>query len=153
MLSTKAVEKATWKKFRLERDSNPWPCDTGAMLYPLSYQATWIDGHSRAFQLLRLKAHCEDHNFPHVYPQFTYMIFICSYLYIITIIGYMTHSRMTIYTAYCEDYNFTHIFYCNAVIWEGVTKCVTCCCQRTWPGDTMDFRSTFVNGRQLQPVI
>ena len=20
------------------------PCDTGAMLYPLSYQATWIDG-------------------------------------------------------------------------------------------------------------
>ena len=38
------VEKATWKKFRLERDSNPWPCDTGAMLYSLSYQATWIDG-------------------------------------------------------------------------------------------------------------
>ena len=43
VLSTSAVEKATWKKFRLERDSNPWPCDTGAMLYPLSYQATWID--------------------------------------------------------------------------------------------------------------
>ena len=32
------------KKFRLERDSNPWPCDTGAMFCPLSYQATWIDG-------------------------------------------------------------------------------------------------------------
>ena len=36
--------KSNLKKFRLERDSNPWPCDTGAMLYPLSYQATWIDG-------------------------------------------------------------------------------------------------------------
>ena len=33
------------KKFRLEeRDSNPWPCDTGAMLYPLNYQVAWIDG-------------------------------------------------------------------------------------------------------------
>ena len=39
------VEKATWKKLRLERDSNPRPSDTGAMLYLLSYQATWIDGH------------------------------------------------------------------------------------------------------------
>ena len=27
-----------------EWDSNPWPCDTDAMLYPLSYQATWMDG-------------------------------------------------------------------------------------------------------------
>ena len=44
VLSTCAVEKATWKKFRLERDLNPWPYDTGAMLYPLNYQATWIDG-------------------------------------------------------------------------------------------------------------
>ena len=26
-----------------------------------------------------LKVHCEDHNFTHVYPQFTYMIFIYSY--------------------------------------------------------------------------
>ena len=33
------------------------------------------------FQLLKLKAHCEDHNFTHVYPQFTYMIFIYSYSY------------------------------------------------------------------------
>ena len=31
------------------------------------------------FQLLKLKAHCDDHNFIHVYPQFTYMIFIYSY--------------------------------------------------------------------------
>ena len=31
------------------------------------------------FQLLKLKAHCEDHSFTHVYPQFTYMIFIYSY--------------------------------------------------------------------------
>ena len=44
VFSTQAVEKATRKKFRLKRDSSPWPCDTGAMLYPLSYQATWIDG-------------------------------------------------------------------------------------------------------------
>ena len=41
----KQLKKAAWiKKIRLERGSNPWPCDTGAMLYPLSYQATWIDG-------------------------------------------------------------------------------------------------------------
>ena len=45
------------------------------------------------FQLLKLKAHCEDHNFTHVYPQFTHMIFIYSYSYIFTIIGYMTHSQ------------------------------------------------------------
>ena len=32
------------KKIKIERDSNPWPCETGAILYPLSYQATWIDG-------------------------------------------------------------------------------------------------------------
>ena len=25
-----------------KNDTNPWPCDTGAILYPLSYQATWI---------------------------------------------------------------------------------------------------------------
>ena len=31
------------------------------------------------FELLKLRAHCEDHNFTHVYPQFTYMI---SYIYI-----------------------------------------------------------------------
>ena len=49
------------------------------------------------FQLLILKAHCEDHNFTHVYPQFTYMIFIYSYSYIITIIGYMTNSQLTMY--------------------------------------------------------
>ena len=40
----KQLKKQPEKKFRLERDSNPWPCDTGAMLYPLSCQATWIDG-------------------------------------------------------------------------------------------------------------
>ena len=28
-----------------------------------------------------MKAHCEDHNLTHVYPQFTYMIFIYSYSY------------------------------------------------------------------------
>ena len=43
VLLTYAVEKATWKKFRVEQDSNPGPCDTGAMLYPLSWPATWID--------------------------------------------------------------------------------------------------------------
>ena len=35
--------------------------------------------------------------FTHVYPQFTYMIFIYSYSYIFTIIGYMTNSQLTIY--------------------------------------------------------
>ena len=40
----KQLKKQPEKKMRLERDSNPWPCDTGAMLYPLSCQATWIDG-------------------------------------------------------------------------------------------------------------
>ena len=49
------------------------------------------------YQLFKLKAHCEDHNFPHVYPQFTYMIFIYSYSYIFTIIGYMTNLQLTIY--------------------------------------------------------
>ena len=33
------LKKATWKKFRLERVSNPWPYDTGAMLYILSYKS------------------------------------------------------------------------------------------------------------------
>ena len=32
------------KKFRLERESNSWPCNTGAMLYSLSYEAEWIGG-------------------------------------------------------------------------------------------------------------
>ena len=36
------LNKQHKKKFRFDRDSNPLPCDTGAMLYPLSYQATWI---------------------------------------------------------------------------------------------------------------
>ena len=27
------------KKSRLQRGLNPWPCDTGAMLYQLSYEA------------------------------------------------------------------------------------------------------------------
>ena len=40
----KQLKKQPEKNFKLKRDSNPWPCDTGAMLYPLSYQATWIDG-------------------------------------------------------------------------------------------------------------
>ena len=40
----KQLKKQPEKKFRLERDSNPWPCNTCTMLYPLSYQATWIDG-------------------------------------------------------------------------------------------------------------
>ena len=48
-------------------------------------------------QLKKLKAHCEDHNFTHAYPQFTYMIFIYSYSHIFTIIGYMTNSQLTIY--------------------------------------------------------
>ena len=38
------LKKQSEKNFRLEQDSNPWPCDTGVVLYPLSYQATWIDG-------------------------------------------------------------------------------------------------------------
>ena len=40
----KQLKKQPEKKLKLEWDSKPWPCDTGAMLYPLSYQATWIDG-------------------------------------------------------------------------------------------------------------
>ena len=40
----KQLKKQPEKKFRLERDSNPRPCNTGAMLYPLSYQTTWIAG-------------------------------------------------------------------------------------------------------------
>ena len=36
----KQLKKQPEKKFRLERDSNPWPCDADAMLCPLSYQAT-----------------------------------------------------------------------------------------------------------------
>ena len=49
------------------------------------------------FQFKHLKAHCEDHNFTHAYPQFTNMIFIYSYSYIITFIGYMMNSQLTIY--------------------------------------------------------
>ena len=68
-------------------------------IYPCGLIAQWIEhytGIARSwvrvlfkpeiffrllFQLVQLKAHCEDHNFTHVYPQFTYMIFIYSYLF------------------------------------------------------------------------
>ena len=50
------------------------------------------------FQPLKLKAHYKDNkNVTHLYPQFTYIIFIYSYSYILTIIGYMTNSQLTIY--------------------------------------------------------
>ena len=49
------------------------------------------------FQLLKLKAHCGDHNFTYVYPQFTYMILIYSGIFMLfTTIGYMTNSQLTI---------------------------------------------------------
>ena len=35
----RSCEIKAWKKFRPERDSNP--CDTGAVLYQLSYQTNW----------------------------------------------------------------------------------------------------------------
>ena len=38
----KQLKKQPEKKFNLERELNPWPCDAGAMLYPLSFQVTWI---------------------------------------------------------------------------------------------------------------
>ena len=55
------------------------------------------------FQLLKLKAHCEDHNFTHVYLQFTYMIFIYSYSCIFTIIGYITNSQLAIYPVWLDS--------------------------------------------------
>ena len=47
------------------------------------------------FNCCKLKAHCKDLSFTQVYPQFTYMTFIYSYIF--TIIGYMTNSQLTIY--------------------------------------------------------
>ena len=39
--------KEAWKKNSgLQRGSNPWPCDTGAMLYQLSYDATDVGSRS-----------------------------------------------------------------------------------------------------------
>ena len=46
------------------------------------------------FQVLKLKVHCEYHNFTHVYPHFTYTISMYSYSYIFTIIGYMTNLQL-----------------------------------------------------------
>ena len=43
------------------------------------------------FQLLKLKAHCEDHNFSHVYPQFMFiLIFIYMYNHIHQVYGKLT---------------------------------------------------------------
>ena len=44
------------------------------------------------FQLEQLKLHRYRYN-----PQFTYMIFIYSFLYIFTVIGHKTNSQWTIY--------------------------------------------------------
>ena len=49
------------------------------------------------FNCLSCKHTARITNFTHVYPQFTYLIFIYSYSYIFTIIGYMTNSQLTIY--------------------------------------------------------
>ena len=38
----KQLKKQPEKNSGLNGIRNPWPCDTGAMLYPLSYQATWM---------------------------------------------------------------------------------------------------------------
>ena len=34
------LRKEAWKNSGLQRGLNPWPRDTGAMLYQLSYEAT-----------------------------------------------------------------------------------------------------------------
>ena len=103
-------------KFRLERDSNPWPCDTGAMFYPLSYQATWINGqlwvrnildHSKYIWIWKYKKHTYEN---HIYP---YMIFKYSYSYIFTIIGYITNSELTIFQAWI----FSGCFF-NRLSWK-----------------------------------
>ena len=49
------------------------------------------------FQLLKLKADCEDHKFHSCLSAVPYIIFICSYSYIFTIIRYITNSQLTIY--------------------------------------------------------
>ena len=53
----KQLKKATWKKFRLKRDSNPWPCDTSAMLYPLSYWATELLSYLSWYHTARIQFH------------------------------------------------------------------------------------------------
>ena len=40
------LRKEAWKKFRTSTDLNPWPRDTGAMLYQLSYEATDVGSRS-----------------------------------------------------------------------------------------------------------
>ena len=50
------------------------------------------------FQLLKLKAHCEDHNFTHVYPQFTYMIFIYSCSCMVSLCFYLTQGAVQVVT-------------------------------------------------------
>ena len=37
------LHKEAWKNSGLQWGLNPWPCDTGAMLYQLSYEASDVD--------------------------------------------------------------------------------------------------------------
>ena len=40
------LRKEAWKKIRTSTGLNPWPRDTGAMLYQLSYEATDVGSRS-----------------------------------------------------------------------------------------------------------
>ena len=40
------LRKEAWKNSGLQRGLNPWPRDTGAMLYQLSYEATDVGSRS-----------------------------------------------------------------------------------------------------------
>ena len=41
------LRKETWKNSGLQWGLNPWPCDTGVMLYQLSYDTTDVGSRSR----------------------------------------------------------------------------------------------------------
>ena len=76
--------KATRKKFGLEWDLNSLPCDTGVMLYLLSYQATWIDGqlwvrYIPDGEYIWIYTYCKDHRFHWCLST----VHICSYSYLL----------------------------------------------------------------------
>ena len=55
------LRKVAWKKIQgFNGVWTPWPCDTGVMLYQLSYEAT--DAGSRSID--------SHHNQPHLVPMF-----------------------------------------------------------------------------------
>ena len=90
------LRKEAWKKKSgLERGLNPWPRDTGVMLYQLSYEATDVGSRSIVGSYVPVKemsvndivgyncelwVHSDDHFFIFIsFPQFIYDLFHISF--------------------------------------------------------------------------